>query len=506
MNQILELPMMPRFGNESTYNELSKINNSLGNRKTTIKVINKLKTFTDFDEEDINNKKIINMFDCFKDKTTYILEVLRKYIDNIHQLKDVLPKFYLNRKDEYIKIFNKIQKYKKEDFLNVLYYINFPIVSKLILNNKNKKEIILKVEKIKNGILKASQSRTYRNEFGENYKEILNELYNKENNAYISKMDLGKITFTKDPVLADYWGKETKCCLKKGGLAEKLINVIQYSPIAGELVGTIEKNKMSSYVWEYIELIDGKAYKNLVLDNIESPNIIKAKTIEKLFDKIMSYGKYKKLYIGDTRNDVELKKEYLTKKYERQSVVPGFDNLFKTSPYMSADSKELYKLRENKTDNTVVLRKMNYSDLHLCKYIERYIYGNIYKENDKTDILKEVTLDTPCYILDSDTNIWGYVLTKWKYLDDDGKELSKKEKDYKKLYIEDIVLSKNRNVLLKLDDIILDFVNWCFENNITEVYANTNKFSKNLVKRLNKFGIKVKKEQMESINPQHFLQ
>ena len=173
---------------------------------------------------------------------------------------------------------------------------------------------------------------------------------------------------------------------------------------------------------------------------------------------------------------------------------------------MSADSRLLYKLRENKIDNTINVRQMSFSDLHLCKYIEKYIYGkDIYLENDPTDILKQVLLDAPCYILDSKTNIWGYILTKWKYLDKEGMETNSKKAENKKLYIEDIVLTKNRNVILKLEEIILDFVYWCKQNNIKEVYANTNKYSKNFSKRLEQFGIKFKEEVLETINPKHFL-
>lgn len=507
MNQILDMPMMSRFCNYDDYKVLETIVNALGNKKTAIKVLNELKEFTDYKYEEMMNKRIEMFIHCFKEQTPYILKIIRNFIDTIHQMKDILPVFVKERKNLYIKLINKIKKYKKEDFLDIFYYLNYPIIQKYILNNKNKKEILFKVEIIKKGLLKAEQSKQYRKEYGPNYKEILNKVYSNEIDTYISKTKLiGELEFIKNPILASFWGKETKCCLRKGGAAEGLIEVIEKSPIAGEIVGSIEGDKMSSYTWDYIEIKNGKAYKNLVLDNIESPTTISEDKIEKLCDNIMENGCYKRLYLGTVRNDCIIKDKYKSKEYKRQSVVPGFDELFKKHNFMSADSRLLYKLRENKIDNTINVRQMSFSDLHLCKYIEKYIYGkDIYLENDPTDILKQVLLDTPCYILDSKTNIWGYILTKWKYLDKEGMETNSKKAENKKLYIEDIVLTKNRNVILKLEEIILDFVYWCNQNNITEVYANTNKYSRNFSKRLEQFGIKFKEEVLETINPKHFL-
>lgn len=507
MNQILDMPMVTRFCNYDDYKELESIINVLKNKKTVIKVLNELKEFSDYKYEVIMNYRIKNFMECFKEQTPYVLSIIKKFIDTIHQIKDILPIFIKEKKDLYIQIINKIKKYKKEDFLDVLYYINYPIIQKYILQNKSKKEILYKIEIIKKGLLKANQSKKYRKEYGPNYKELLKKLYTDETSTYISKTQLiDKLKFIKNPILASFWGKETKCCLRKGGVAEKLIDVIEKSPIAGEIVGTLEGDKMSSFTWDYVEVKNGKAYKTLVLDNIESPVEIKKEKIEKLFNNIMYEGNYKKLYVGTIRNDFKIDDKYKKNIYKRQSTVPGFDKLFTENYYMGADSASLYKLRENKTDNNINVRQMSLSDLHLCKYIEKYIYGkDIYLENDPTDILKQVLLDTPCYILDSKTNIWGYILTKWKYLDEEGRETDNKKAKNRKLYIEDIVLTKNRNVILKLEEIILDFVYWCNQNNITEVYANTNKYSRNLTKRLKQFGIEFKEEILETIEPKNFL-
>ena len=163
-------------------------------------------------------------------------------------------------------------------------------------------------------------------------------------------------------------------------------------------------------------------------------------------------------------------------------------------------------MREHKENKEFKTRKMNMSDLHLCKYIEKYIYGeDIYNnQDDKTDILKQVTLDTPCYIIDSSTNIYGYMLTKWKYFNKNNEEVFNNT-GRKRLYIEDLVISKDRKVLLELKNIFDDLKNWLLKNKIKEVYLNTNRYSKNFKKRLTNIGIKVIEEEIDTIMPINHL-
>ena len=146
---------------------------------------------------------------------------------------------------------------------------------------------------------------------------------------------------------------------------------------------------------------------------------------------------------------------------------------------------------------------MEMKDLHNVKYIEKYIYGDIYNgRDDKTDILKQVTLNTPCYIFDSTTNIYGYLLTKWKYFNEYGEEVFN-DKGIKKFYIEDLVMSKSKMILLK--EVFNEIIEWLKQHKINEVYMNANNNSKNFIKRLEREGIKVIKENMETIQAINYL-
>lgn len=507
MKQMLDLPFLHKFALSSDYPRLKEVLRRIGSKKALIKTLEQMKKFVDYKEDDFSHIKLLKIFSAMKEDSAYIFEVLSNKVETLHQLVEILPNFTEKYRQQYIEIFKIISKYKKEDFMATLSFLNYPHIQKAIINKRNKKDIMFMIEKIKKGFLNREETIMYRKEYGEEYKKYLEMKRNNKYEIYtqITKINIPGLKLIKDEVEASYWGKETLCCLKKGGAAEGLLKVISCSPIAGELVGTFKNNKLSSYTWDMVEMVNGKAYKTLVLDNIESPTMISEKNTEELFDIISNAGYYKTIYLGITRNDCEVNSKYEVKR--RQALVPGFDKMFKAHTFMSADSSNLYVMREHKEDTELEVRHMNKSDLHLVKYIEKYIYGDIYNgENETTDILNAVTLETPCYIIDSKTNIEGYVLTKYKYLKDDGTQDKDNILKNKRVYIEDIVFSKNREALLKLNDIILDFILWCNKNEVTEVYSNPNKFSKNLVKRLENYGIKMKFEKgIENILPEHRL-
>ena len=504
MKEMLELPFLCKFSNMSSYYQLEILSKCITDKKNLLKSIKELNNFDDFksEEEEINDK-IRVLFKILDNYTPQVLRVLSAKIDSFHILKELLPNVKNCNKEKLFETIQKISRYKKSDFCEILSYINYKKVQDVILENKNKKEILETIREIKKTIFKRNETILYKKSYGQNYKEILEfKRSSKKNfNTYFNSFVLNGLSITKDPITIDFWGKETHCCLKKGGAAEALIDVMELSPIAGELVGTYYGNKLSSYVWEMVECINGKAYKTLVLDNIESPSVINENTTERLFDDLYKQDKYKTIYLGTVRNDCTINKKYKTK--QRQSAIVGFDKELNKSTFTTADSRELYIMRERKEDTKINIRKIEMKDLHNVKYIEKYIYGDIYNgRDDKTDILKQVTLNTPCYIFDSTTNIYGYLLTKWKYFNEYGEEVFN-DKGIKKFYIEDLVMSKSKMILLK--EVFNEIIEWLKQHKINEVYMNANNNSKNFIKRLEREGIKVIKENMETIQAINYL-
>ena len=96
------------------------------------------------------------------------------------------------------------------------------------------------------------------------------------------------------------------------------------------------------------------------------------------------------------------------------------------------------------------------------------------------------------------------MLTKWKYFNKNNEEVFNNT-GRKRLYIEDLVISKDRKVLLELKNIFDDLKNWLLKNKIKEVYLNTNRYSKNFKKRLTHIGIKVIEEEIDTIMPINHL-
>lgn len=505
MKELLELPPLVKFSDNIGYQRLCRMVAFTKNKNILLKILKELSKYTDYSEEVFHNDKMKALIVCFEEQTPKVLAIIRKFVTEIHQLKEIIPVFDRLKKDDLIKCFDYISRYNKDTFMEVISYLNHKKLIKLILNKAHKKEILLEIEKIKSSILKKTETMLYKREYGAGYEIFLSAKRRNEriNFTYAPDMMFDELEFIKDPVIASFWGGETKCCLKKGGAAQELLEPIEKSPIAGEIVGKLRGKKMSSYTWDMVECIDGKAYKTLILDNIESPVTLNEKDTEYLFNTLNSFGKYKNIYLGTVRNDCTVNEKYQIK--DRQSLLPGFRTMFKNSFYTHADSDKIYIMREHEENPNCKVRPMNISDLHLCKYVEEYIYGkDIYNEDDKTDIIKQVTLDTPCFIIDSETNIYGYMLTKWKYFNENNREVFSKN-GQKKFYIEDLVVAKDRKVLIKLKEIFDDLAEWLLKHKIAEVYLHTNKFSKNFKKRLERIGIKVVEEKMEVIKPINHL-
>lgn len=510
MKEVMHLPFLPKFAYSIETKELEKFREKFDyNNKALVKTLKEFSLYKDYNTENLNKIKFRNLFKVLKEDTPEFIRISRQYIEEIHQLVEILPMFEIKDRKEIMTSLRRIKGFNKENFLDIFTHLQVKKVRKAILTNKSIDIIKIEIEKFKKMILKRNESLVYKKQYGSAYKEILSfkRLTHNKVYTYVSKMDLSPLSFIKDKVQADFWGRETLCCLKKGGVAEALLEIIENSPLAGEIVGKIGKKKVSSYTWDMVEIINGEARKTLILDNIEASLRLTEEEVEEfIFNKIFDYGKYRTLYLGICRNDCDLKEEYKEKEYERQSIISGFNRLVSTHTYAHADSDRMYKIREREEDKNIEYRKMNVSDLHLVKYIENYIYGKeLYNsEDDKTDILKQVTLETPCYIIDNSTNIYGYFLTKWKWFDNLNMEVFDK-KGKKRLYIEDLVVSKQKKALKLLKPIFDDFIKWIKEHNVKEVYLNPNQFSSNFIKRLSKEGITVVRENKNSILPKNFL-
>lgn len=514
------LPVMPSFITGRGYELICEISKIVSNKKNTIKIAKSLTKFNDLEMEitESRNTELKNIINIYKDDTNIFFDLVAEKCDkNLHKFLNVKPNITKENSKEILECIKKIKKYSDSTFLDIFSRLHYSRLRKAILNNKNKKELYLVIQKENSAIYKRLETRRERETINNELrlaelerKKTLIESYRKQTKLHtqFSKVKVKNFKIIKNKDEADFWGNETHCCLKKGGAASNLLIPIETSPIAGEFVGKIKDSKVMIYFWDMIEINDGIPKKTLILDNLEASKKIKFNEFEKLINEINSSVIYNKIYIGFLRNDIEANLFEHYNIYNRQfSYLAGYKDI--STGFAIADSSRLYLLRENNKNESFKLRKMNIADLHLTKYIEDYIYGynNVYnKELDETDYIYQSKLDTPCYIIDNNETILGYIITRYRYYDEKGKEIVDltKQDSYKerKLYIEDIVFSKNREVLKSIDMIIADFIDYCNNNNIKEVYCDTNVNSKNMKKRLINNGINViDKVQNLTINP-----
>lgn len=512
--------MMPSFISGRGYELICEISDIISDKKKIIKVAKSLSKFNDLVDtitEDRNTelKKIIRIY---KEKSSILFDIVsEKCGNNLHKFLNIIPRIDKNNYKEILECILKIKKYSDNTFLDFLVRLHYSRLRKAILNNKNKKELYLVIEKENTRIFKSLETKREREEqrreeqrrrWAEEQEERerkrnieleTEKKYRKHSRLYsqFSKINIPNFKIIKNINEADFWGQETHCCLKKNGAASDLLIPIESSPIAGEFVGNIKDSKIMIYFWDMVEINNGIPYKTLILDNLESSKLIKFEEFEKLIEEINSKVNYKKIYLGYLRNDIECD---LTEKYKlvkRQfDYLAGYRDIAKG--YAIADSTSLFLLKENNDEEIFKLRKMNKADLHLTKYIEDYIYNyeNVYTGKfDKTDYIYQAKLDSPCYIIDNNKTILGYIITRYRYYNENNIEIISSEipKVYssKKLYIEDIVFSKNKEVIKSIDMIIADFINYCNNNEIKEVYCDTNINSKNMKKRLENSNIKL---------------
>lgn len=507
----LGLPFLENYSDWRNYYNLERCMKNITS-KAFMKYLRKIEKMDDFNN--LRSKAITGNFASLirvlGNSTHLAIDIFTKYSNDFHELHENLP--LINKgidKEEFMEFLYKIAKYDRASFFTALKYCNYARIRTGVFT-KNKSEILLMAEKISN----VARLAALNNDISAGKTSAKYILLNKkrENKTYLNSYCLKGLTTIKSRAEADFWGKETLCCLKNGGAAEELLEVIESSPLAVEIVGKVRNTKVAIFAWDMLEINESNACKTLILDNIEANKKLTLDETEWLLNEITSKYGYKKVYLGTVRNDCTIPETIDKKgKFVRQFIPSGYSELYKKNIWIGADSKVMYQVKVKEDDTDFELRRMNISDLHTIKYLEEYLY----KEADE-DLLWNVELDTPCYLIDSTTHVLGYFLTRYKYFrkgskrrQDDEIKITQNRKATgieKVLYIEDLVLTDYRDVKLSLKPIIEDLISWLKKNKIKEVLVNPNKNSKGLLKRLEKAGITVQiEEEIEELKPNNSL-
>lgn len=513
----LGLPFMPWQADKEKYQNLEKFT-KLTNSKIVKNFMNEFSKFKDYSSvADLSRDiKVRRLYSVFKEKTPEIMRIFRTFSEEFHEVHENLPTLKKELdKEELVKIFNIIKKYKKEYFFRFVKYLNYKDIRQMILTQTRKEEIDILINKKRDTQFKRAISISYRKKYGKDWRDVVKEKNFIErrlpNTTYVSKLMNNQLEFIKDPIKASFWGNETLCCLKNGGAAEALLKPIESSPLAGEVVGKFKNKKTLAYVWDMLEINNGIAEKSLIIDNIEVAGKLTEEETERYLNVYKNLNGYKNIYLGTIRNDCTLSEKYIKTTKERQSVPTGYEKLYKEHRFSGADSKNLYTIDIRKNDNRFFLRDMDFTDLHTVKYLEKYLYPGI-----DPDFIYNIDLETPCFIIDSKTHVAGYFVTRFKYFKIDEtdfsqdneikkKDLKKNKKYVKKFYIEDIVLAPNRKVISCLSQITERLVTWLKDNGIDTLMTNVNENSKTLLKRLTAEGIKVEAEKLSTIRPEKEL-
>lgn len=516
METNLGIPFLTNFASLKEYRKLKRVVSEVES-KVLVKYLNALSSFDDYTDETVKvillKEKMRKFLIATNKHAGDIINIFKKYSNDIHGFEMNLP---ILSKDiiaeDYYKFIVALSKYEKSMFFKVLQYSNYKNVREFVLEKKNKSIIEMLLNKITISNVNRNKSLELRKKYGEKWRDELEKEKIKKSRSecstYVSGYKIPGLEFIKDRVLADFWGKETLCCLKIGGAASKLLDVIEYSPIAGELVGKVNNKKISSFVWDMVEIEEGVAKKTLILDNIEANVRLDKEETMMLLNNVSKQEGYKNIYLGTVRNDVTLPESILNLTKNRQSKVVGYEML---DGFSFADSSVLHTVSEKEDDTKFSVRKMKLSDLHNVKYIEKILYPGCDEE-----LLNNIELNTPCYVVDSKTHIAGYFLTRYKYFksnetdfhqDNEVKwyNMESNKKYKKKLYIEDLFLMNNRKIKASLKSIIEGFVDFCKENHIDSVMMNPNDNSRPLIKRLEDKGISIELEKLETIKPSSSL-
>lgn len=500
-------PIMEKFCNPSGVSAIDFLEKIFIDKKKVIKYINAMNKLEDVHDYDMclyNVKNYKNLIELLGyDKIMKILNTLQSNDMSFHDWQSNLPKINLDdNSEEVFEFLMRSFSYSLENCYKSMHYMNF----KKIRFAKNLDEIIKHINYInacKVGIKKI----------------IINDAY-----SQLSKLNKSsKISFTKDNLIIGTIGRETNCCFHSHGVASSLLQPAIKSPISGIIHGNIGRNRWFSFVWEMVEILNGNVYKTLILDNIESNGrITDGSAIWEALDRL----NYKSIYCGTSRNDIDFPEEVknIPIKSKPYNLVGYESNFAKYGSY--DDSKELYTLKSKPTDSVAYIRRMNYGDLHRVKYLENYIWGS----NNDDEFLDIDVKNSPSFIIESSTNIYGYFTTRLKYYhsyetsytqngdikskdlkniikENENNNLPKYNGITKVLYLEDIFIIKHRNCIASLKPMIEYLIEWAKDNDIKIVSANTNQFSEPFIKRVKDAGfIYVEQDDMSSYSPSRTIE
>ena len=177
--------------------------------------------------------------------------------------------------------------------------------------------------------------------------------------------------FTKSASDITSIGSRTFCCFKKGGVGQPLMYIALKSPIAAIIEGTRANKTWFAYIWELVEFNEKtKTFDiNLVLDNIEANNRLSIEEYYHIIEQIEQTKKYKKVYLGYCRNDIEIPNSVIkTRKLKSRGLPFYAKELQKYQMY--DDSKYVYTCLNREVSNEFSRRPLtNNGDFHRIKYI-----------------------------------------------------------------------------------------------------------------------------------------
>lgn len=401
---------------------------------------------------------------------------------SFHDFVSSMPRMhYDDDANEVVSFLNRILKYNQENFLRIWPYLNY----KKVRGASNFREMdrhirVIGASRVGITTSKVRPAFTY---------------------AKLIKSDR-LMEFSKDAAIIATIGSETHCCFQKGGLAGPLVTAAMQSPLAGVIHGHIPF-RWFAFSWEIVEIIPGEGVtKSLILDNVEAAGMVKLKHSHQIFDRLAKLP-YSRVYCGTIRNDIEFPEGITDTSKKKPYHLIGYEKNFVN--YGSYDdSKSLYTICERNPSTKAWVKQMNKGDHHRVAYLEKRVYSS-----PDPDFLKDVDVDrSPCYVLESDTHIFGYMTTRYLWFPKNdfghGHEIKgQNAKDLWRAYDSEKGIDEEYELVLYLDDVVMcpgragmealklmieHLADWARKNSIRKIAANTNRHSSAFGKRVERMG------------------
>ncbi|QXN67952.1 hypothetical protein FPHOBKDP_00202 [Listeria phage LPJP1] len=264
----------------------------------------------------ILNKCVVNNISIHRFVSEFPNKVTNKYITN--------KKVNSNYIDEaYNFLQSSLSKYNNDKFIKLLPFMNYEVIRKSDLNYKEMNKYI-------NNVLLARAGTKY------NVSESKMNISNNHSNKFIY--------FSKDVDEIMNIGVKTKCCFTPNGLAAPLVKISLENPLAGILTGYMGKKIWFSFVWE-IGIFNQETKTIdicLIMDNIESNQLLNNNDFSIISDWITNNTHYKKIFLGYLRNDIN--RTILEDKcyFDRPHTLINSEHKF--SSYNYDDSEKIYEL------------------------------------------------------------------------------------------------------------------------------------------------------------------